>query len=39
MVNDLDVLWTGYDASMAIGFAIGAVLMFLWSLWMDHRKK
>lgn len=27
------------DMSMAVGFAIGAVLMFLWSLWMDHRKK
>lgn len=26
------------DVSMAIGFAIGAVVMFAWAFWMDHRK-
>lgn len=26
------------DVSMAIGFAIGAVLVFVWAFWMDHRK-
>lgn len=39
MINDW--LWSMDDdgSSMAVGFAIGAVLVFLWSLWMDLRKK
>ena len=26
------------DMAMALGFGIGAVLMFIWAFWMDHRE-